>query len=168
MIGWQDEAKTLFLGTVLGSGIISLILMLVVLCNIHTSALRKKIFVQELSSLSRGLFFLTLIFALTWSWYPLTYFKLQHLELPDFYPAFQIVNSWMGVFTFVGIGLGSKRFRHAIKSISKRHQKNCIHTNLAYLLPTPYFYLQSALYFNPHSSLFTNIFSVTRILKVSF
>ena len=26
MIGWQDEAKTLFLGTVLGSGIISLIL----------------------------------------------------------------------------------------------------------------------------------------------
>ena len=126
MIGWQDEAKTLFLGTVLGSGIMSLILMLVVLCNIHTSALRKKIFVQELSSLSRGLFFLTLIFALTWSWYPLTYFKLQHLELPDFYPAFQIVNSWMGVFTFVGIGLGSKRFRHAIKSISKRHQKNCI------------------------------------------
>ena len=121
MIGWQDEAKTLFLGTVLSSGIMSLILMLVVLCNIHTSALRKKIFVQELSSLSRGLFFLTLIFALTWSWYPLTYFKLQHLELPDFYPAFQIVNSWMGVFTFVGIGLGSKRFRHAIKSISKRH-----------------------------------------------
>jgi len=121
MIGWQDEAKTLFLGTVLGSGIISLILMLVVLCNIHTSALRKKIFVQELSSLSRGLFFLTLIFALAWSWYPLTYFKLQHLELPDFYPAFQIVNSWMGVFTFVGIGLGSKRFRNAIKSISKHH-----------------------------------------------
>ena len=28
MIGWQDEAKTLFLATVLGSGIMSLILML--------------------------------------------------------------------------------------------------------------------------------------------
>ena len=168
MIGWQDEAKTLFLGTVLGSGIISLILMLVVLCNIHTSALRKKIFVQELSSLSRGLFFLTLIFALAWSWYPLTYFKLQHLELPDFYPAFQIVNSWMGVFTFVGIGLGSKRFRHAIKSISKRHQKNCIH-----ILPTNYLHRTfihnlHTLFFYPQSSLFTNIASVTRILKVSF
>ena len=121
MIGWQNEAKTLFLATVLGSGITSLVLMLVVLCNIHTSALRKKIFVQELSSLSQGLFLLTLIFALTWSWYPLTYFKLENIELPDFYPAFQIMNSWMGVFTFVGIGLGSKRFRHAIKSFVRRH-----------------------------------------------
>ena len=121
MIGWEDGAKTLFLGSVLASGLISLILMLVVLCNIHTSALRKRIFVQELSSLSQGLFFLTLIFALTWSWYPLTYFKWENLELPDFYPAFQIMNSWMGVFAFIGIGIGSKRFRHAVKSITKCH-----------------------------------------------
>ena len=120
MIGWSDDAKTLFLGLVLGSGVLGLIMMLVVLCNIHTSALRKRIFVEELSSLAQGLTFLTLLFVLTWVWYPLTYFKFNNLELPDFYPAFQIMNSWMGVFAFVGIGLGSKRFRESIKKVGKK------------------------------------------------
>ena len=119
MIGWNDDSKTLFLWLVLGSGILSLIMMLVVPCNMHTSALRKRIFVQELSSLAQGLIFVTLLFALTWSWYPLTYFKFSNLELPDFYPAFQIMNSWMGVFTFIGIGLGSKRFRQSARNIGR-------------------------------------------------
>ncbi len=114
MIGWEDESKMLFLGFVLGSGLISFILMLVVLCNLHTSALRKKIFLEELSSLAQGLTFLTLLFALTWSWFPLSYFKWTNAELPDFYPAFQIMNSWMGVFTFIGLGFGSKRFRQIL------------------------------------------------------
>ena len=62
-----------------------------------------------------GLALLTLLFALNWTWFPLAYLKFDSLELPDFYPAYQVMNSWMGVFAFVGIGLSSQRFRDVIK-----------------------------------------------------
>ena len=114
-IGWEDASKTLFAALLLGFSLLSLIMMLVVLCNIHTSALRRRVFVEELSSLAQGLALLTLLFALNWVWFPLSYLRFDNWELPDFYPAFQVMNSWMGVFAFVGIGLGSQRFRHAIK-----------------------------------------------------
>lgn len=120
MIGWEDESKMVFWMFNMLASIGSLILMLIVLCNVHTSALRKQIFVEELSSLAQGLTFLALLYALTWSWYPLSYFKLDEWELPDFYPAFQVMNSWMGVFAFIGIGVASQRFRQSIKAIFRK------------------------------------------------
>ena len=53
-IGWEDQSKTLFAALTLGFGLLSLIMMLVVLCNIHNSALRRRVFVEELASLSQG------------------------------------------------------------------------------------------------------------------
>ena len=123
MMGWENEAKFLFWALILGASLTSFILMLIVLCNIHTSALRKRIFVQEMSSLAQGLTLLTLILTLNWTWFPLSYFRFDRLEYPNFYPAFQILNSFMGVFAFLGIGLGSQRFRHVLKAVG-RHQQD--------------------------------------------
>ena len=53
-IGWEDQSKTRFAALTLGFGLLSLIMMLVVLCNIHNSALRRRVFVEELASLSQG------------------------------------------------------------------------------------------------------------------
>lgn len=119
MIGWENDVKLVFGGIVLGCGIVSVILMLIVMCNIHTSAMRRRKFVEELTSLSQGLTFLALLFAVTWAWFPFTYIKYESLELPDFYPAFQVMNSWMGVFAFLGIAVGSKRFRDVVKRRGK-------------------------------------------------
>ena len=54
MIGWENSSKTLFGGIIILAALLAVILMLVVMCNMHTSALRKRVFVEELSSLARG------------------------------------------------------------------------------------------------------------------
>ena len=111
--------KILFGGIIIGCALIAVILMLVVMCNIHTSALRKRTFVRELSAIAQGLTFLVLLFAINWFWFPLVYLKFDGIELPDFYPAFQVLNSWMGFFAFIGIAIGSPRFRSMLKQRGK-------------------------------------------------
>ena len=54
MIGWENPVKTIFGAMMMGSAIGSVVLMLIVMCNMHTSALRKRIFVEELSSVAQG------------------------------------------------------------------------------------------------------------------
>ncbi len=86
-------------------------MMLIVVCNLSTPAMRKKSIAEEMGSIARGLLFLVLLFALTWSFAPLAYIKFPGKEMPDFYPAFQIANSIQGIVVFLFIGLGSTRFR---------------------------------------------------------
>ena len=119
ILGWENPVKTLFGGMIIGCALIAVILMLVVMCNIHTSALRKRTFVRELSAIAQGLTFLVLLFAINWFWFPLVYLKFDGIELPDFYPAFQVLNSWMGFFAFIGIAIGSPRFRSMLKQRGK-------------------------------------------------
>ena len=66
MIGWENPVKTLFGAMMAGSAIGSAILMLIVMCNMHRSALRKRIFVEELSGVAQGLTLLVLLFAINW------------------------------------------------------------------------------------------------------
>ena len=66
MIGWENPVKTLFGAMMVGSAIGSVILMLIVMCNMHRSALRKRIFVEELSGVAQGLTLLVLLFAINW------------------------------------------------------------------------------------------------------
>ena len=54
---------------------------------------------------------LVLLFALTWAFAPLAYISFPSSEMPDFYPAFQVLNCFTGVYVFILIGLGSTRFR---------------------------------------------------------
>ena len=66
-------------------------------------------------------YFKVFIFALCWSWAPVAYISFPGVELPSFYPAFQILNSFMGFFVFICIGLGSRKFRAEIRhQIEKR------------------------------------------------
>ena len=66
MIGWENSAKTLFGAMMVGLAIGSVVLMLIVMCNMHRSALRKRIFVEELSGVAQGLTLLVLLFAINW------------------------------------------------------------------------------------------------------
>ena len=69
--------------------------------------------------------FQVFIFTLCWSWAPVAYIEFPGTEIPSFYPAFQILNSFMGFFVFVCIGLGSRKFRTEIKRQIDSHK---VHT----------------------------------------
>lgn len=86
-------------------------MMCLVLCNIRTPAMRKHAIVEEVSSIASGLLVLLLLYALTWSFSPVAYINFPGKEFPDFYPVFQVMNSFTGIFLFICLGIGSKRFR---------------------------------------------------------
>lgn len=88
-----------------------LVMMAVVMCNIRTPAMRKERVVKELSSITMGLLVFLLFFCITWTFAFVAYMKFPGQELPDFYPAFQVMNSFTGIIFFICIGLGSLRFR---------------------------------------------------------
>ena len=96
-----------------------MILNSIVVCNISTPAMRKESIVEELGSVAKGLLFLVFLFAVAWIFAPLAYIRFPEAELPDFYPAFQVLNSLMGVFVFFFIGVASTRFRAVITGKTK-------------------------------------------------
>ncbi len=111
MMGWDNAPKWAFFIPVAAFAAGSVVLMVIVVCNMNSPAMRKESIVEELGSIAKGMVLLVLLFALTWSFAPLAYCRFPGTELPDFYPAFQVMNSFAGVFVFVFIGIGSTRFR---------------------------------------------------------
>ena len=93
---------------------LSLLAMLIVVCNLATPAIRKSSILEEMSSLTAGLTVLVLLYCATWAMAPLAYIKFPALALPDFFPAFQVLNSFMGSLVFVFLGLVNVRFRAVI------------------------------------------------------
>jgi len=114
MMGWLANPKWYFFVPFLAISGSSLLIIMVVVMNIRTPAMRKESFVEEMSSLAIGIFFFMFLVSLTWGMAPLAYIRFPGLELPDFYPAFQVLNSFSGIFFFCCLGVGSKRFRIAL------------------------------------------------------
>ena len=126
MIGWENDVKWVFFIPMIAFGGFSFLVMLVVMCNINTPAMRKESIVEEMGSIAKGLFFLALLFALTWSWSPFAYIRFPYHEFPDFYPAFQVMNAFMGIFVFVFLGILSKRFRTVLTGSVGSRQKELL------------------------------------------
>lgn len=123
LLSWENQVKWNFFIPVLSAAGVSLTVMVVLLCNIATPAMRKQSIVEELSSIFKGLLGMVFLFSLTWAWAPLAYIDYPDLDLPDFYPSFQVMNSWMGVFVFVLLGACSTRFRHVVAGTVKNRQQ---------------------------------------------
>ncbi len=133
MIGWDTSLKYFFSIPAVGLPIFCMIVMLVVMCNLHTSAMRKKSLLEELRSIAHGVTLLTIFYGVTWALYPLAYMEGTWLmypyayldfidwELPNVNPYFQVLNSFLGLVVFLGIGLFSKRFITVItRNVEKR------------------------------------------------
>lgn len=108
----------------------------------QTPALRKRSLISDQSSLAKGLSILVILFCLCWSFAPVAYLNLTGDDTPSFYPgicgvtqrntnlyliqifflAFQLLNSFMGLFMFLCIGIGSKKFRNAMVQKMKKQQ----------------------------------------------
>ena len=114
MVGWDNDPKWAFFGPVVFLAYACLILMVIVVCNMSTPAMRKESIVEELGSIAKGMVLLVLLFTLTWSFAPPAYIHFPGSEMPDFYPVFQVLNSFTGVYVFMFLGVGSTRFRVVI------------------------------------------------------
>lgn len=125
MLGWAPGVKQAFFLPVISLAGAGLMVVAVALCNVHTHSLRQQSFVPDQSSLAKGSFGFSVVFALTWSWAPLSYAEASGSDggtlALGFYPAFQVMNSWMGVFYFgMVVAAGSRRFQALLTSHAKQ------------------------------------------------
>jgi len=111
VVGWETGVKWNFFLPLLTGASIGLILMSIVLCNLATPAIRKNSILEEVGSVSLGMTGMTVYYSLTWATAPLAYINFPDVSIPDFYPCFQVMNSWMGILVFLLLGLCSTRFR---------------------------------------------------------
>ncbi|XP_069940170.1 adhesion G-protein coupled receptor G2-like [Cherax quadricarinatus] len=112
-ISWENSPKYVFFGFQMFFVFFSFIHASIVLCNVSTPALRKDNLIDDYGSFCRGAAYVTLFFDLTWVFGLLCYLHLGFTE-PDFYPIFQVLNSWTGLVVFLFIGMGSRRFKMVV------------------------------------------------------
>ena len=89
-------------------------MIMLTLCNIRSPAMRKQTISEDIMAMSSGLLIFIFLFSLTWSFTPVAYINFPGKELPNFYPIFQIMNSFTGIFLFCCVGIGSQRFRAVV------------------------------------------------------
>jgi len=129
-VGWNNVVKwQFFLPLLVGAGM-SFMAIVIVICNLATPAIRKSSILEEMSSISSGLIAMVFFYCLTWAFGPLAYIRFPTLEIPDFYPVFQVLNSWMGVFAVILLGFCSTRFRVVIAGAVKSRQKRILQDNI--------------------------------------
>jgi hypothetical protein len=114
-IGWANETKQPFLYAMIGAGCISVCLCFVFLINLSFTQTRKCNVVEALAPKGQGLATTSFIFSLTWMFAYFAYWHEPDLERADSYPIFQLLNSWVGVFIFCFMGLGTKKFRNVFR-----------------------------------------------------
>merc|ERR1712012_913962 len=114
-IGWANETKAPFLYAMMIEGGISLFLSFIFLVNLSFTQTRKSNIVEALAAKGQGLAICTFIFTLTWMFAYYAYWHVPDLERADSYPIFQLINSWIGVFIFCFMGLGTKKFRNIFR-----------------------------------------------------
>jgi len=124
MVGWSNIVKwQFFLPLLVGAGL-SFMAIVIVICNLATPAIRKSSILEELSSVSSGLIAMVVFYCLTWAFGPLAYIRFPDRAIPDFFPVFQVMNSWLGVFVVVLLGFCSTRFRVVLSGSVKSRQKS--------------------------------------------
>jgi len=122
LLGWENIVKWhLFIPIFCSTGV-SLLLILIVMCNINYTLLRRSSMVKELTSTTYGLLMVIVLFCGTWITGSLAFIRSKEIDLPDFQPLFQVLNSWSGVTTFMFLGLCSSRYRSVIQESVKERK----------------------------------------------
>ena len=97
-----------------------MLLCMVIVFNLATPQTRKDSVVEQLASQGQGLVIVVFLFACTWGFAFPAFMRFPDIETADFYPIFALLNSWLGVFLFCFMGLGSKKFRDALMGQARR------------------------------------------------
>ncbi|XP_071518114.1 uncharacterized protein [Panulirus ornatus] len=121
-ISWYNPAKIVFFSFQMVFVLVSIVGATVVLSNMSTPALRKDNLVEDYGSFCGGAAYVMIFFDITWTFAMLAYLRLG-FKKPDFYPIFQVLNSWTGLIIFIFIGMGSRRFRMVVAGQAKQRRQ---------------------------------------------
>merc|ERR1712223_574765 len=110
-IGWANDTKMIFFYGQLVTAGLAVLLCSVIMFNISVPKTRKDSVVEQLTSQSTGLTIMVMIYGMTWGFAFPAYIRFPDKETPDFFPIFQVLNAWSGVFVMFFLGMSSSRFR---------------------------------------------------------
>ncbi|KAG1660291.1 Cadherin EGF LAG seven-pass G-type receptor 1 [Nymphon striatum] len=113
MTGHDPIMRWLLFGPIMAISGLALIWTAITACNVGTPAIRKEYVAGELGNGTRSLFCVSVLYTATWIFAILAYIDLD-LDIPTFYPIFQVLNSWLGVIIVMFMGAGSKHFRRCV------------------------------------------------------
>ena len=105
----------------------ALLTSFVIVCNISAPRTRRESVIDQLTSLGSGLAIFVFIHALTWCFAAPTYLRYPDSEVPDFWPIYALLLSWMGLSVLVFLGVGSKNFRGVIMGVVKNRNQVRLH-----------------------------------------
>ena len=88
--------------------------------NFANPQTRKDSTVDSLVARGYGLSALCLMFAMAWTFGYFAHIREPDLERPDFYPIFQLINSWTGAFILFFAALPDKKFTKYLVPICKK------------------------------------------------
>ena len=83
--------------------------------NFSNPQTRKDSAVDSLEARGYGLSALSLMFAITWTFGYFAHVREPDLERLDFYPIFQLLNSWVGAFILFFAALPDRRFNKYLR-----------------------------------------------------
>ena len=128
MIAWDNDPKWLFYLPTIGCLLFSIITCAASMCNVGVTLIRKKEMAEDMVSFTPGLFFFALYYVGTWALFPNAYMHFPRMEVIITYPAFAILNSFLGVILFVTLGIRSKRFKTVLTgNVKARRQEMVTH-----------------------------------------
>ncbi|GIX88587.1 uncharacterized protein CDAR_308801 [Caerostris darwini] len=116
LVGPTASMRWLLVSPILLASAIAFVFSILTCINYGTPAVKKTVIVNELSSATRANFIVTLLFMVTWlcGVFAIVDLGFDSDEIPAFNPIFQILNSCLGIFIVVLIGVGSKHFRYCL------------------------------------------------------
>ncbi|KFM59088.1 putative G-protein coupled receptor 112, partial [Stegodyphus mimosarum] len=131
LVGPTTNMRLLLVTPIIIVTLFAFTISLLTCINYGTPAVKRTAIVNELSSATRGNFIVIILFLSTWMCgvFALVDLGFDADEIPIFNPIFQILNSCLGIFIVMIIGLGSKHFRHCLCH-SKKNQTETKTLNL--------------------------------------
>lgn len=126
MIAWDNDPKWVFFLPKIGCLVFSLIVCAFSMCNVGLTLIRKKEMAEDMVSFTPGLFFFVIYYLLTWALFPNAYMVFPRREMVVTYPAFAILNSFMGLILVVALGIGSRRFKAVILGKAQDRKRKMI------------------------------------------
>ena len=113
-IGWSNATKIPFFAEILACGWAAALLGIIVVANLSNPKTRKDGNVDNLVTQGQGLFGVSLVFALAWTFAYFAHIREPDVERPNFYPISQLLNAWIGPFIFFFMGLPIQKFRKCL------------------------------------------------------
>ena len=118
-VGWNDEAKTLYLLYNFAMSLAGVTLALIILFNVKKPQTKRRNVVADLTSQANGIVAVCFLKMILWIFATVTYLHNQESDMADPYCYFILYLGWFGWFMFLCLGVFSKKWRNGLRGGEK-------------------------------------------------